>query len=215
MTRDNATPEDDSPDETGTVVRPEDAEPTGPNPFDVSRLRLAGDDDAALGVRELVVCVPYRKPSKEQFFRVHPGDAYRCTGGLIELKEDGGDYFWVDPSLWPHLADEPTFGRRLVVTAITRQGCVFLWGLRLPAPDGKVPDWVTIPMEAAKAAETKWTKLSWNMGQSRHQIRVTDHLADEPVWPTQEFTELLRLAFGERTIASLEHPVLKRLRGEI
>ena len=214
MNREHATSEHDTPDEAGDVVRPDGAGQAAPDPFDVSRLRLAGDDDTALGVSELLVCVPYRKPSKENFFRVRPGDAYRCTGGLIELKEDGGDYFWVDPSLWPHLADEPTFGLRLVVTAMTRQGCVFLWGLRLPTADGKMPDWVAIPLQAAKAAETKWTKMSWDMGQRRHRIRVSDHLTDEPTWPTCEFPELLRLAFGERTIASLEHPVLKRLRGE-
>ena len=51
----------------------------------------------------------------------------------IELKDDDTESFWVDPSVWPHLADEPTFGRRLVVTAMTRQGCPFLWGLRLTA----------------------------------------------------------------------------------
>ena len=82
---------------------------SGPDPFDVNRLRLQPDDDAALGVRELLVTVPYKKPSKEQFVRVHRDSAFRCTGGLIELKDDDSEAYWVDPSLWPHLAEEPTF----------------------------------------------------------------------------------------------------------
>ena len=191
------------------------ADPGAPDPFDVGRLRLPADDESALGVRELIVSIPYRKPSKEQFVRVHRDPAYRCTGGLIELKDDDSESYWVDPTLWPHLADEPTFGRRLVVTAITRQGAPFLWGLRLPGNDGKTPDWVTIPLEAAKAAETRWTKLYWDQSQRRHRIKVSEHLDDEPQWPEQTFPELLRLAFKDRAVTTLDHPILKRLRGEV
>ena len=173
------------------------------------------DNDTALGVRELVVSVRFGKPSKEQFVRVHPDPAFRCTGGLIELKEDDGESFWVDPALWPYLAEEPCFGRRLVVLAVTRQGLPFLWPLRLPGPDGKTPDWVSIPLEAAKAAETRWVKLFWDMSQRRHRIKVSEHLADEPQWPTQTFRDLLALAFKDRVITTLDHPILKRLRGEV
>jgi hypothetical protein len=189
-------------------------EPQPPDPFDVERLRLPPDDESSLGVRELVVSVPYRKPSKEAFFRVHTDPAYRCTGGVIELKEGDTESYWIDPSLWPHLADEPTFGRRLVVTAVTRQGLTFLWGLRLPGGDGRTPDWVAIPLEAARAAEGRWAKLYWDQSQCRHRIKVSDHITDEPQWPTHAFPELLRLAFKDRVVASLDHPLLQRLRGE-
>jgi hypothetical protein len=193
---------------------PDASAPVPPDPFDVTRLRLPADDDAALGVRELLVTVPYKKPSKEQFVRVHPDPAYRCTGWLIELKDDDGECFWVDPSLRSHLAEEPTFGKRLVVTAIARSGAVFLWGLRMPGPDGKTPDWVTIPLEAARCAETRWTKLFWDQSQRRHRVKVSEHLDDEPTWPPQSFAELLRLAFKDRVITALDHPILQKLRGE-
>jgi hypothetical protein len=187
--------------------------PQPPDPFDVARLALP-DDDADLGVREVLVTVPFRKPSKEQFFRVHTADHYRCVGGLVELKDDG-DYYWVDRSLWQALDDEPTFSRRRVVTAVTRGGLVFLWGLRMPGPDGKVQDWMAIPQEAARIAAGKWTKLTWDQGQKRHRITVSEHVTDAPTWPDIQFPELLRLAFKDRTITSLDHPVLKKLRGEI
>ncbi len=202
-------------DPTDLLKHPENDPQLPPDPFDVRRLRLPADDDGALGVRELIVSVRFGKPSKEQFVRAHPDPAFRCTGGLIELKEDDGESFWVDPALWPHLAEEPCFGRRLVVLAVTRQGLPFLWPLRLPGPDGKTPDWVSIPLEAAKAAETRWVKLFWDLSQRRHRIKVSEHLADEPQWPTQTFPELLRLAFKDRAITTLDHPILKRLRGEV
>jgi hypothetical protein len=37
----------------------------------------------------------------------------------------------------------------------------------------------------------------------------------EPQWPGIGFEELLRIAFKGRYIDSLDHPVLRRLRGEI
>src|SRR4051812_19924610 len=113
MSRRTATPAgpgNDKPDDV--LATPDTSAGPPPDPFDVERLRLAGDDDADLGVRELLVSIPYRKPSKEAFFRVHPDPAFRCTGGLIELKDDDSESYWVDRSIWPHLADEPTFGKR-------------------------------------------------------------------------------------------------------
>jgi hypothetical protein len=38
----------------------------------------------------------------------------------------------------------------------------------------------------------------------------------EPVWPDlPPFGEILRIAFRDRRIDSLEHPILRRLRGEV
>jgi hypothetical protein len=37
----------------------------------------------------------------------------------------------------------------------------------------------------------------------------------EPEWPEQSLGDLLRIAFKVRYVDSLDHPVLKRLRGEV
>jgi hypothetical protein len=186
-----------------------------PNPFDPERCRLSTEGEIELGVRELLVSVPFRRPSKETWFRVHPGDSYRQYGGLIELKEgeDSGDgAAWVDPGLWGYLVDEPTFSRRLVVTYINRSGVVALWGLRLPGPDGRQPEWLTIPMTAAKTAETKWTRMFWDQSQRRHRVRVSETLVDEPKWDDlPPFYKLLELAFKDRVVTTLEDPLVRKL----
>jgi hypothetical protein len=186
-----------------------------PDPFDPERLRLAQNLDAACGVQEVLLRVPYRKPSKECFFRVHPSEEYRIQGGVIELKEDEPDTYWVDPALWSALADQPTFSPRAIFTAVTQQGAPFLWGCRLPGPDGKVPDWVAIPLEAARQAESEWTKIYWDQSQRRHRVLTAPAAKDEPRWPAQPFKELLRLAFKDKVIVSLDHVVLRKLRGEV
>ena len=36
----------------------------------------------------------------------------------------------------------------------------------------------------------------------------------DPEWPPLTFTEILRVAFRDRMIDSLEHPVVRQLRGQ-
>ena len=57
-------------------------------------------------------------------------------------------------------------------------------------------------------------RLNRNLGAA-DKARLSDYLEDEPQWPEQTLSELLRLAFKDRVIASLDHTILKRLRGEV
>jgi hypothetical protein len=42
---------------------------------------------------------------------------------------------------------------------------------------------------------------------------VAESTMSEPVWPEATYQELIKLAFRDRLISSLDHPVIKRLRG--
>jgi hypothetical protein len=63
------------------------AEP--PDPFDVASLRLSQNFTETAGVKKLLTTVPVRKPKKQEFVRVHPGEGYRLDVAMIELKDDG------------------------------------------------------------------------------------------------------------------------------
>jgi hypothetical protein len=185
-----------------------------PNPFDVDQLRLAQTDPAAIGVQELLVNVAYKKPPRDAFFRVHPSPEYSVTIGTLELS-GRDEVYYVGPSLWGALSTEKTFGRRLVHTCVTAQGEPFLWGCRMPGLDGKQPPWVTIPLEAAREAKTQWVRLFWDNDQRKHRILTAKNQRDEPQWPEKSLSDLLRLAFADMLILDMDHPVLKRLRGEL
>jgi hypothetical protein len=96
------------------------------DPYDLASLRLSQDFASAVGVKRLITTIPVRKPSKEWFVRTHPDSAYRHPIPVLELKEDREIYL-VAASLWGELASELTFSPRLLVTAINRQGVLFLW----------------------------------------------------------------------------------------
>ena len=70
------------------------------------------------------------------------------------------------------LADEKTFSPRLLVTAINRQGVLFLWPIRLPGADGKIDDWSRSAMDAADEAKSRWVRVTSNMSLGAYEVAV-------------------------------------------
>lgn len=138
-----------------------DVTPT-PDPFDPERLRISQDAFSAVGVKKAVLTVPVKKPAREWFSQTHPDEAYRIQTAVLELKEDR-ELYLVDPSLWADLQAEPSFGMRALFTAMTRQGVLSLWPVRLPGPDGKIDEWSRSALEAANLASGRWVRVMANM----------------------------------------------------
>src|SRR5262249_15028388 len=161
-----------------------------------------------------LLAVPVRKPDKSWFVRVHPQEEYRLQTAVIELKEDR-ETFLVDRSLWQELATEATFSPRALFTAVNRQGVLFLWPIRLPGADGKIDEWSRTALEAADMAAKGWVRVAANMALGAYDVFQASGQLGEPEWPQVSFRELLRTAFRDRYISDLNHPVLRRLRGEV
>ncbi|HEX6015115.1 MAG TPA: hypothetical protein VFY87_25625 [Geminicoccaceae bacterium] len=194
----------------------EDDEPPAPtapardaDPFDPAALRLAPDFEA-VGVRRVLTAVPVRKPGKQEFVRVHPGEDYRLETGLIELKEDR-EFYLVHPDLRPELAEELVLVR--LHLAVSRAGSVFLWYVRLPEPDGKRSPWHDSAERAALLATRQWVRLVPNQAAGAYDTYIASAALPEPEWPDLTLRELLELAFGERYIRSVDPPVVRRPRG--
>jgi hypothetical protein len=190
--------------------------PAGPDPFDPGSLRLSQDFAASMGVKKALLSVPVRKPDKSWFIRVHPDESYRLQTAVIELKDDrGGETYLVAPSLWSELATEATFSPRAFFTAVNRQGVLFLWPIRLPGADGRVDEWSRTALEAAELAGKGWVRVAANMALGAYDVFQASGALPDPEWPDMPFCDLLRIAFKDRFIADLNHPVLRRLRGEV
>lgn len=176
---------------------------------DVNALRLPQDFAANLGVKKLLVQVPVTKPHKTWFVRVRPGEEWRSPVAMIVLREEGESYV-VDPKLAANLPDDVTHFE--LATAINRHGLLFLWPLRLPNTT-RQDAWADSAIDAAKHAETQWLRVAANMKFGAYEVNVaTGRLAD-PEWPEETFEALFRLAFRDRVIHSIDHPVIQRLKG--
>lgn len=184
-----------------------------PDPFDPAKLRLSQGMTAAFGVKKHLTTLPVRKPSKEWFVRCHNDPTFRLETCVLELKEDAEIYL-ISPEVRDDLAGESTVSPRLLMTAINKQGTPFLWPIRLPGADGRHDEWSKSAMEAASIATKGWVRVQANMNLGAYEVyEATGNLGD-PEWPKLPFNELLRIAFKDRYIDTLDHPVLKRLRGE-
>lgn len=196
----------------GTSQSPSPSPPLT-DPFDPAALRLSQDFASAAGVKKILTTVPVRKPNREWFVRTHPNPDYRLSTCVVELKEDQETYL-VEQSLWSELAAESTFSPRMLVTSINRQGVLFLWPIRLPGADGRIDNWSRSAMEAAQLAATSWIRVQANMSLGAYEIFQAAGDWGDPTWPEMPFRDILKIAFRDKFIGDLDHPVLRRLRGE-
>jgi hypothetical protein len=181
-----------------------------PNPFDPESLRLDQSFTDGPTVKKLINTIPVRKPGKQDFVRVHPSPEYRCNVTVIEVKDDGETY-WVPAHLRGDLFAECV--PITLYTAINRQGVLFLWPVRLPGPDGKEVSWWPSARIAAEGAVKRWTRITANKSLGGYDTAVAEGAIPEPEWPELTFLDMIKIAFRDRTIDSLDHPLVKRLRG--
>jgi hypothetical protein len=189
---------------------PESVPVTPADPFDLDALRVSQDFEAMAGVKKQLINVPVRKPNRQDFVRVNPDESYRVNLHVIVLQDDREVYV-VRPDLYTGLSNEVV--TVTLFTAINRQGVVFLWPVRLPSSDGKTNAWWTSARMAAEQAMTKWVRVSANQSLGAYEVMTAESCTHEPEWPEQSLQELIRIAFRERIIDSIDHPVVKRLRG--
>jgi hypothetical protein len=193
------------------LVEQEATNTQAPDPFDPANLRLDQSFTETVGVKKLRLTIPVRKPSPQDFVRVHPDPTYRENFPIIELKDEREEYI-VTAALVPELANE--FVTKTLFTAINRQGTLFLWPVRLPPPDGKNLEWWRSAREAAEMAMSSWVRVKANMNMGAYDIFRAETAISDPVWPEEGFWDLIKVAFRDHLITTLDHPVIKRLRGQ-
>jgi hypothetical protein len=202
-------------DNTATPSEPP-SETEAPDPFDPATLCIGSDFNQTVGLKKAVLSVQVRKPDKAWWIRAHPDPAYRLQTAVIELRGErgGGETYLVAPQLRADLAAEPTFRPKLLVTAVNTQGVLFLWECNLPRDD-REDNWSKTALAALDLATKGWVRLAANMSAGGYDCWTATGNLPEPQWPELTLREILRLAFKDRLIDSLDHPVLRRLRGEV
>jgi hypothetical protein len=170
-------------------------------------LRLSPD---TIGGSSEVLKVTVRKPKKSEYFRVHQSSNMQLATGVLEDQEERITYF-VLPELWEEIAGD--WRPVLLVTAITQHQELLLWPVSLPNEVGRQNDWVETAREGCEQAKSQWVRLAPDMKRGAYRIRKAEGNLPEPNWPDKSLTELLNIGFKDRIIDSLDHPVVRRLRG--
>jgi hypothetical protein len=178
--------------------------------FDLKNLVLDQSFIETAGVKKLLTHVPVRRPDKQTFIRVHPHPDYRANMAVVELRDEREVYL-LTPDVAHAMPNE--YSMACVFTAITRQNVVFLWPVKLPQPDGKVVEWHRVAAEAAEMAMVKWVRVVPNMALGAYDIYEAQGAIPDPTWPKLSFKELIRIAWRDKLVKNLDHPLIKRLHG--
>jgi hypothetical protein len=191
---------------------PEDT--PGRDTFDPAFLGLPQDFAAEANVAKKWDVIRVEKPSKSRVFRVHPTMCLKTI--LLVLKEDNETYA-VLPHLRQYLVGESLCGLYTLFACVTKAGTPFLWPIRMADNDGKWNIWHQSAWQIAEKARTCWARMQANRDAGHYVAEYDRRPPDqqhEPAWPDLAFRDLLELGFKGFIIASLDHPVLKRLRLE-
>ena len=157
-----------------------------------------------------------RKPKKDEFFRCHP--ELHATLNIYRDETNRVEYVLHD-KVAPTV--EALVGVRRVSLRLAANYCgdFFAWPVSIPA-DVKANRWHATAYQAMEQSIGSWIRL---MPSSGHYIIYRREVNDakDPTWPDEIRTDvdLARFAYGTGGagdyIESLNHEVIKRLKGEI
>jgi hypothetical protein len=182
--------------------------------FDYEAIKLPARDLTNIDVTATVTKISVRKPHNQWFVRVKNDPAYHIDVALFEFEETERETFIVHPKMFPYLANENGFKPSTLFTSITRQGVLFLWKIPHPNKEGKLHEWHQSALVAMNKARHEWVRVKSNMQLGGYELLSTDVKIPDPVWPDLSPRQILKIAARGYLIDSVDHPVIKKLRGE-
>jgi len=177
--------------------------------FDLRSLALPQNFGALSQVRSEILTVPLRRPNKQTWFAVHPDSTTWMTAAVLKDELEDDNYI-VAPALFGELEGE--WAAKVLVPCITRQGSYYVWPIRLPDSGGRIDGWNRSALEIARSCGGQWIRVTSNREVGSYDVTHSVSPTDPPVWPA-DTGRLLETAVRGRVIDSLNHPMIKRLRG--
>jgi hypothetical protein len=199
------------PDDGSTEVEDKEDNRSSTNPFDPKRLRIGQRFGEGIDSRPVLASVSVRKPHRQWWVRTHPDVAMSLETCVLQFDKDQ-QFYLVDPGLAPALPGETV--AVTLYTTINMSGGVFLWPVRLPDENGQQHECHVTAHHAANLARAVWIRVSWEKSVSNYAVARARGALPEPSWPEADLQKILSIAFRDRYIDSLEHPVVRHLLGE-
>jgi hypothetical protein len=181
-----------------------------PPELDPKKFRL--DQNFALDVqaKKIAVSVPVGRPNPKLWICIHPSVDWRAPVALIEDKANQRTYV-VTPEIVPEVTGDLV--RKLLVTYITTQGAMGLWPIKLPDEGGRLDAWNESARLIVNEYPGQWVRIISNQDNQCYEVQPSKIERPDPQWQ-RDFGYVFSLAFKNRVISDISHPVLKSLRGE-
>ncbi|KKG31044.1 hypothetical protein DU38_05230 [Methanosarcina mazei] len=187
--------------------------------FDFEAIRVT--EVSPIIVKRVVTSIPVKKPrSGVEFFRIRPEPEWKFDTYMLDLggKSDSEGKFLLDPALYPEVIETKKLKFVRIYTGITYgSGDIFLSEIAHPDSEGKDNEYNRTRRLAYSAAEISWVKLQTNESIGAYDTVLAMSKLPEPEWPEEpeNINKALEIAFKDKIIEDHNHPVLKKLRGEL
>jgi hypothetical protein len=212
-------PDDNKPELTANV--PDEASPSPTTPVDEVAAHSAKQggydwesmilpDNGAGDIRTTEVPgVPrLKRPPNTQFFRTR-----KELSGVIytlDTEYDGErTVYLVAPNVAAQLPDESAIKPKRAVTCITREGGLHVWLIS----SGGTDTWTQSANKATDLAQSKWVRATSSRSLGEYRCVTAEAIQEEPKWPEETFLQTLSRAFDGRVIDTLNHSIIKQLKG--
>jgi hypothetical protein len=189
-------------------------DPAPVDPFDPMNLGISTDYAAAISAHASTKPFELRKPNNQEFFRTSPFEHQRLLVGGIVDKQDMSKLYVVLPSLLDEVRVRYSSHLRIYELVITQTlaGAPLLWGV--PQEEDRGGRWHSQERAARHQGTTRWTNMVAGRGQ--YDFTTIDNLKQVDWDSFPPMAETLRQALSDgRIIDSMDHPLLRKLRGEI
>lgn len=170
-------------------------------------------------VKRIVTSIPVRKPRAGiEFFRIRPEKEWQFDTYLLDLggKGEGEGKFLLTPELYPEVIETKKLKLVKIYTGITYGNSdLFLTDIPFPDADGTDNEYNRTRRISYETAMTQWVKLQTDDGSYSTVLAMSK--LPEPIYPEEPRTimEALPIAFKDKIIDCIDHPVLKKIRGEL
>jgi hypothetical protein len=197
-------------DSTATAVN---GSPIGQScELDLEQFRLDQDFASHIKTRKTAVSISVRRPDRQHWIYIHPKKDWRVSVAVLEDKVNQRTYV-VIPEIVPEVTADLV--PKLLVTYATRQGTTSLWPIRMPDEAGRLDTYNESALSIVEQYPAQWIRVLPNQVDRCYDVlEVPSIELPVPNWPDGGFNQLFSLAFKNRVINNINHPVLRALRGE-
>jgi hypothetical protein len=148
------------------------------------------------------------KPRRDEWVMVRSGNEWETAIYVIEDAQDmDRDIYVVTPDLANgDLADDARYA--VLYLAVSSTGRMFWWHIKMAA-NSRRNHWAESALKAIEIAKKKWIRVI--PAHEGYEVREAKAQMPKPQWPDMSREEVLHLAFADRVINTMEHPIAKRL----
>jgi hypothetical protein len=148
------------------------------------------------------------KPRRDEWVMVRTGKEWETAIYVIEDVQDMDREIYIVTSDLANgeLADDARYA--ILYLAVSSTGRLFWWHVKM-AVNSRRNHWAESALKAIDVAKGKWIRVI--PAHEGYEIRKAKAQMPDPQWPDMSRDEIIQIAFEDRVIDTMEHPVAKRL----